>query len=324
MLYTPKKVEVIKEDEYLQCIIEVEETLSAHAKEGTFKSFDGLNIFYRNYLVENPVGSIVIVHGFTEYCKKYTELAWYFINNGYNVFTYDHRGHGLSERQVEGLVLAHVNSFEDYVKDLERFIEDIVVPCAGKENINIFSHSMGGSVTTLYLMRCGDRISRALLSSPMVYPFTSDCPITVLKLMLKQHARKNGWDARFKYASDFNPDHPFDKSHDTSYPRFRHNLDVRLSDERYQTSASTNRWMYEAVTVGKKMLRTKDLKKIKAKVLVISSGEDTVVRPKPQKKLADRLGCGFMKIEGAKHSAFICASEKLEKYVQTVFAFLES
>lgn len=324
MLYTPKKVEVIKEDEYLQRIIEVEETLSAHAKEGTFKSFDGLNIFYRNYLVENPVGSIVIVHGFTEYCKKYTELVWYFTNRGYNVFTYDHRGHGLSERQVEGLVLAHVNSFEDYVKDLERFIEDIVVPCAGKENINIFSHSMGGSVTTLYLMRCGDKISRALLSSPMVYPFTSDCPITVLKLMLKQHARKNGWDARFKYASDFNPDHPFDKSHDTSYPRFRHNLDVRLSDERYQTSASTNRWMYEAVTVGKKMLRIKDLKKIKAKVLVISSGEDTVVRPKPQKTLADRLGCGFMKIEGAKHSAFICASEKLEKYMQTVFAFLES
>ncbi len=324
MLYTPKKVEVIQENEYQSRICEVEETLSRYSQEGTFKSFDGLNIFYRNYLAENPVGSIVIVHGFTEYCKKYTELVWYFINQGYNVFTYDHRGHGLSERQVEGYILAHVNSFEDYVKDLEMFIEEVVVKQGGTENINIFSHSMGGSVTTLYLMRCGGRISRALLSSPMVYPFTSDCPIAVLKLMLKYHARKNGWAARFKYASDFNPDHPFDKSHDTSYPRFRHNLDVRLSDVRYQTSASTNRWMYEAVTVGKKMLRTKDLKKIKAKVLVISSGADTVVRPKPQKKLADRLECGFMKIEGAKHSAFICASPKLESYLKTVFEFFAS
>ena len=324
MLYTPKKVEVIKEDEYLQRIIEVEETLSAHAKEGTFKSFDGLNIFYRNYLVENPVGSIVIVHGFTEYCKKYTELVWYFTNRGYNVFTYDHRGHGFSERQVEGYELAHVNSFEEYVKDLESFVETVVIRDAGEENINIFSHSMGGSVTTLYLMRCGNRISRALLSSPMVYPFTSDCPIPVLKLMLKQQARQNGWDARFKYASDFNPDHPFDKSHDTSYPRFRHNLDVRISDIRFQTSASTNRWMYEAVSVGKKMLRARDLKKIAAKVLVISSAGDTVVRPKPQKALAKKLGCKIITVEGAKHSAFICASEKLEQYLQTVFAFFES
>ncbi len=324
MLYTPKNVQVIKEEEYEKSICGVEETLSSFAVEGTFVSFDGLNIFYRNYLVENPLGSIVIVHGFTEYCKKYTELAWYFINRGYNVFTYDHRGHGLSDRQVDGYVLAHANSFEDYVKDLETFVEEIVVKQGGRENINIFSHSMGGSVTALYLMKCGSTISRALLSSPMVYPFTANCPIPILKIMLKQQAVKYGWDARFKYASDFNPNHPFDKSHDTSYPRFRHNLDVRLSDVRYQTSASTNRWMYEAVTVGKKMLCKRNLKKIKAKVLVISSGEDTVVRPKPQKKLADRLGCGFIKIESAKHSAFICASEKLEKYMQTVFAFLES
>lgn len=324
MLYTPEKVEVIKEEEYSQHIIEIEKILSSHAEEGTFTSFDGLNIFYRNYLVENPVGSIVIVHGFTEYCKKYTELAWYFINQGYNVFTYDHRGHGLSDRQVEGYILAHVNSFEDYVKDLEIFIEEVVVKQGGTENINIFSHSMGGSITTLYLMRCGNRISRALLSSPMVYPFTSDCPITVLKLMLKQQAAKYGWEAKFKYASDFNPNHPFDKSHDTSYPRFRHNLDVRLSDVRYQTSAATNRWMYEAVSVGKRMLRTKDLNKIKAKVLVISSGADTVVRPKPQKKLAKRLGCRFMTIADAKHSAFICASPKLESYLKTVFEFFAS
>ncbi len=324
MLYSPKQIQVIKEDEYLGCICEVEDILSQCASEGTFSSFDGVRIFYRNYLVQNPVGSIVIVHGFTEYCKKYTELAWYFINKGYNVFTYDHRGHGFSERQVDGYELAHVNSFEEYVKDLEAFVDNIVIPAVGKENVNIFSHSMGGSVATLYLMRCGKKISRAVLSSPMVYPYTSDCPIPVLKLMLKQQARKNGWNARFKYASDFNPEHPFDKCHDTSYPRFRHNLDVRISDIRFQTSASTNRWMYEAVSVGDKMLKAKELKRITAKVLVVNSELDTVVRRKPQEKLARLLGCEFISIAGAKHSAFICASEKLEQYLQTVFAFFES
>lgn len=324
MLYSPKQIQVIKEDEYLGCICEVEDILSQCASEGTFSSFDGVRIFYRNYLVQNPVGSIVIVHGFTEYCKKYIELAWYFINKGYNVFTYDHRGHGLSERQVEGYELAHVNSFEDYVKDLEAFVDNIVIPVGGKENVNIFSHSMGGSIATLYLMRCGKKISRTVLSSPMVFPFTNNCPIFLLKLMLKAGAAKHGWASRFRYASDFNPDHPFDKCHDTSYPRFRHNLDVRLSDKRYQTSSSTNRWMYEAVSVGNKMLKAKELKKVSSKVLVINSALDTVVRRKPQEKLAKLLGCKFISIEGAKHSAFICVSEKLEKYLQIIFAFFES
>ena len=79
MLYSPKQIQVIKEDEYLGCICEVEDILSQCASEGTFSSFDGVRIFYRNYLVQNPVGSIVIVHGFTEYCKKYIvciQILW--------------------------------------------------------------------------------------------------------------------------------------------------------------------------------------------------------------------------------------------------------
>ena len=70
--------------------------------------------------------------------------------------------------------------------------------------------------------------------------------------------------------------------------------------------------------------KAKELKKVSSKVLVINSALDTVVRRKPQEKLAKLLGCKFISIEGAKHSAFICVSEKLEKYLQTVFAFFES
>lgn len=324
MLYKPQKTAVIPDEDYLSRITEIEKTLSACAEEGYMLSFDGKKLHYRNYMVDSPVGSIVIVHGFTEYCIKYTELAWYFINAGYNVFTYDHRGHGLSDREVEGYTLAHVNSFNDYVSDLECFINKIVIPSAGKENINLFSHSMGGSIAELYLMRCGETVSRAVLSSSMVMPYTQNCPVWILKILLLLESKRYGWDAKFKYASEFDPDHPFEKSHDSSFPRFRHNLDVRLSDVRYQTSSSTNRWMYEAVTVGKKMLSPKGTKNIKAKTLVINAGEDRVVRPAPQKKLARRIGAEYVTIPGAKHSAFITASPQLEKYLETVFKFLHT
>ncbi len=324
MLYTPVKTAVIGEDEFITRISEIENTLSSYVDKGYMSSFDGIRLSYRNYLVKDAVGSIVIVHGFTEYCEKYAELVWYFINSGYNVFTYDHRGHGFSDRQVDGYELAHVNSFSDYVLDLESFINNVVIPKVGRDNINIFSHSMGGSITTLYLMRCGDTVSRAVLSSPMVMPFTQGCPVWILKCLLRYEGTFKGWDKRFKYASDFRADHPFVKSHDTSYSRFRHNLDVRISEVRYQTSASTNRWMYEAVTVGKKMLSKKGIKRVKAKTLVINSGNDVVVRRKPQEKLARLLGSEFHSIEGAKHSAFICETSNLEKYLEKVLSFFRS
>lgn len=324
MLYTPIKTAVIGEDVYSSRITEIENILAEYVDHGYMPSFDGIRISYRNYLVKNAVGSIVIVHGFTEYCEKYTELVWYFMNAGYNVFTYDHRGHGFSDRQVEGYELAHVNSFSDYASDLEQFVNNVVIPKGGRENINIFSHSMGGSITMLYLMRCGGTVSRALLSSPMVMPFTQGCPVWILKCLLLFDGTFKGWDKRFKYASEFRAHHPFDKSHDTSYPRFRHNLDVRISETRYQTSASTNRWMYEAVTVGKKMLSRKGIKRIRAKTLVINSGNDVVVRRRPQEKLARRLGCEFYSVAGAKHSAFICASPNLEKYLEKVLSFFKS
>ena len=324
MLYTPVKTNVIPEEDFENGIARVESLLSQYAEEGYMTSYDGAKIAYTNYLVKDAVGSIVIVHGFTEYRKKYTELSWYFINKGYNVFTYDHRGHGFSDREVSGYELAHIESFDEYVFDLECFVDNIVIPRGGKENINIFSHSMGGSVTTLYLARCGDKISRAVLSSPMVVPYTRNCPIWVLKIVLKTDARKNGWAGKFRYAGEFREDHPFDQSHDTSYPRFKHNLEVRIAEKRYHTSSSTNRWMYEAVTVGKRMLDKKNCGKVRAKMLIINSAEDVVVKRKPQEKLARRLNCRFISIPEAKHSAFICTSPKLEKYLNTIFDFLKA
>ena len=66
------------------------------------------------------------------------------------MFLYDQRCHGLSERLTERVDLIHVDRFDDYVKDLEIYIDTIVAKNKGSNPLYIFSHSMGGTVTAMY------------------------------------------------------------------------------------------------------------------------------------------------------------------------------
>ena len=74
MLFEPSyKTEIIKDSEYNDVIVTVEKTLGQYANKGTFASFDGNSINYEFYKTTENRGSIVIVHGFTEFLKKYYE-----------------------------------------------------------------------------------------------------------------------------------------------------------------------------------------------------------------------------------------------------------
>ncbi|MCR5716782.1 MAG: alpha/beta hydrolase, partial [Lachnospiraceae bacterium] len=54
-----------------------------HVQEGDLVSFDGTLIHYYVARQEQPIGAIVMVHGFCEFWGKYHELAWYFYQAGY-------------------------------------------------------------------------------------------------------------------------------------------------------------------------------------------------------------------------------------------------
>lgn len=321
MLYVPQKTEIIKDEDYLSRIADVERILNDYSVYGYMTARDGIKIAYRKIMVSNAVGTIVIVHGFTESYAKYSELAWYFINAGYNVFMYDHRGHGLSDRQTDNLETVHLNRFEDYVDDMQDFFEQILLPSVNNDNINVFAHSMGGGITTLYLMRENCPIKRAFLSSTLVGLTAQNCPGWLLRCLVLPVGLLGGWDKKFKFSSDFRPDHPYEQSNDNCYPRFKHNLDLRVAEPRYQTSSFTYGWIYRTSKAQKNILSKKGLKNIRAKVKIMNAGRDTVVLCKPQIKLAKRLGCEFVSMSKAKHSLYTSCAKELEKYVTSVLEF---
>ena len=148
MLFRPTNTySIISEENFSQEILNVEKKLSEYAITGTFNSFDNHTIAYEYFLVENPKASVILLHGFTEFYKKLYEMTWYFLNMGYNVFMYDQRDHGLSERSCTNTSITHIDDFNNYVLDLEYFVDNIVKPNSKNLPIHIMGHSMGGAVT---------------------------------------------------------------------------------------------------------------------------------------------------------------------------------
>lgn len=112
-------------------------------------------------------GTVVLLHGRNEAIEKYFETIRDLAGLGYTVATFDWRGQGGSERMLRNRSKGHIGDFDAYVRDLESFLQDIVLPdCRGP--YAILAHSMGGLVALTATPRLTNRIERIVVSAPLV------------------------------------------------------------------------------------------------------------------------------------------------------------
>ena len=157
---------IISEKDFPEKIAKIESEFDKIRKEGFFDSFDGKKLYFEYFPKENAKASVVIVHGLSEFTKKFYEIAWYFYLEGYSVYLYDQRCHGRSCRLGARADILHVDKFSDYAKDLNEFIKNIVLKTSDKP-IYLYSHSMGGAAAALYLSKWQDTVKKAVMSAPL-------------------------------------------------------------------------------------------------------------------------------------------------------------
>lgn len=82
----------------------------------TFISFDGAEIFYREWNFSKSQKTIIVLHRGHEHSGRMNEFATDSRFSNYNVFAYDLRGHGNTKQEVSPI-------FMDYQRDLETFVK---------------------------------------------------------------------------------------------------------------------------------------------------------------------------------------------------------
>lgn len=131
--------------------------------DGNFKSIRDLNIYYKGWLPDGDVKAVIlIVHGVGEYCERYTNVINHFVPLGYAVYGLDHIGHGKS-----GGARSMVVRFEDFIEPLTTYYK-MVKDWHPHRSIFIYGHSMGGLITSFYLLEHQADFKGAIISAPAV------------------------------------------------------------------------------------------------------------------------------------------------------------
>lgn len=243
--------------------------------EDIFNS-DGIRL--RVYSAVNPQekASIVMVHGFCEFFGKYHETACRLYREGYSIFFVEMRGHGDSGRStVYHDDRVGVKSFDEYISDVNACVEQVVLRRSKTRKLYLFSHSMGGCVSALYMEKYPRVFRCAVLSSPMLkidYRGIPDPAVNILKVYSDvkknddEYAPKNG---------PFNPSPDLENSCAMDEDRYMYQFCQRLENKNYQTNGGTWGWCKASLAAQEEAIRHAG--RIRADLLLCQAGADNMV-----------------------------------------------
>ena len=131
--------------------------------ENRFVNHQGDSLYCQSWKnSDSPKANILIVHGLAEHSGRYEKIAHQLVENGYAVFSYDQRGHGLT-----GGTRGYIKRFSDFTADLDAYVQ-LVNRQGNPTMMYIFGHSMGGTVTAVYAVTYRPNVAGFILSSPLL------------------------------------------------------------------------------------------------------------------------------------------------------------
>lgn len=331
---------------------------------GKIKDFNGetrkvpdadINIHYIKILNDPDVekGAIVISTGRTETYLKYKEVAYDLWNNGYSVYIIDHRGQGMSDREVglDNPQKGHVEDFWLFVSDFRQFVDEVVKK-GNHKNLFLIAHSMGGAIASLYLEQEGKEtpFKAVAFTSPMhmiqsvVHGEKTTfitCPAAQILASLsgkgftfsgKSYNEKHT--QMYHQQDEKQKNDQFDKNEYTTEPvrykrmvkEYDNNPQVRLGDP-------THRWLAGACNAAKDAIN--NAKKISIPVQLYQARLDSIVHKDGHIDFCKNLdpkynpdGCGDKQggpivIDGAKHELMIEKDEYRKKVLEGILEFFK-
>lgn len=132
----------------------------ARREEGFLRAHDGLDLYWQRYRPEGPRATVAVLHGAGDHSGRYPGLTAALIRAGLEVALLDFRGHGRS-----GGARWHVERFDDYLRDLDVFLQKVRAEAGGRR-LFLVGHSQGGLIAALWGLDPRRPVAGVVLSSP--------------------------------------------------------------------------------------------------------------------------------------------------------------
>jgi len=128
--------------------------------ESTYKAPDGVTLFRREWVPEQPRVAVVLIHGLGEHSGRYQHVADTMTAAGIAVFSMDLRGHG----KTEG-IRGYAPSYEAILKDIDALVAHAREVVPGKP-VFLYGHSMGGSLGLYYGFTRPGKLNGYIITAP--------------------------------------------------------------------------------------------------------------------------------------------------------------
>ena len=279
--------------------------LAGRRTDTTVAGEGGVPLFCSRFDAEEPRGTVLIVHGFTENAEKYDELIHSLLRSGYSVVAYDQRGHGRSWRDpaISDISLTHVNRFGEYVADLKAVCDGVLA--AMPKPWLLFAHSMGGAVSSLFMEQYPGVFAKAALCAPMIAPNLGGLPPAAVKLLCGTLGLLGRDKKRVFASTPYVGREDFATSCATGRERFDWYEALRARTPEFQNNGPTFGWTLEAIGASKAVLAPGAVERIGIPVQLFTAQNDSSVMPDAQKAFAARLGNGTRTlVPGSKHEIY--------------------
>ena len=294
-----------------------------HRQEGMQKAKDGTQLFWCKLTHPEHRKALVVVNGRIESAWKYQELFYDFFQQGYDIYSFDHRGQGLSTHLAPNPEMGHVDDFEDYLDDMQLLLNDFDL--AHYEQRHLLAHSMGGNIATRYIQtRPNHNFDRVALSAPMygVYVpwYLKPFAMFVAQIMTALHSTPTyapGYQGYVAKPFDINP-------LSQSKVRYHWFRDLYERMPELKIGGPSTRWVWQGLMAAKQCIQ--QTRQVKIPLLVVQAGDDQIVCNHDQRKFINKLtrtnpDAQMVTIDGAKHEVLFEKDEYRNQALDAIRRF---
>jgi lysophospholipase len=253
----------------------------------TFQTTDGMKLAAIKFIHPNSTKTIVMVNGRTESFTKYAELFYDLYQKGYSIYSYDHRGQGLSPHlSTVNPEIGYVDSFHSYLEDLNTFVSTVVVPEEKPgDTLYLLAHSMGGAIAAGYLSEYKVPFVKAVLSAPMLQINTKPYPEPVGYAIVDLLTRLGHGQSYAPGYHDYDVNQPFSTNTTTgSEDRWWMTNEIYKAFPTTILGGPSNRWVLENLRATHWIRR--EMGGIEIPFLMFQSEKDQIVKP-----AGENIGC---------------------------------
>jgi lysophospholipase len=291
----------------------------------TVATDDGVALRYARWLPNrSPVrGTVVILHGRTEFIEKYFETINDLRRRGFAVVTYDSRGQGGSDRLLRNPRKGHVRDFADHVNDFETVMQQVVLPDCPPPYY-VLAHSTGGAIALLSAERLRTQIDRMVVTAPLLALAHGSTALL---------SRLTGFLMHFGLGEAFAPGagasmiqtQPFAGNLLTSDPeRFQRAVAVVESEPSIGVGGATIGWVNAAMRACSRLAEPDFAEKVPMPVLIVLGGADTVVSNYAAEEFTRRVKtAAYLRIPGARHEILMESNQYRDQFWVAFDAFVE-